>query len=139
MKIPRNKEGASALAAVGYIFAISLILLGILVLFSLASPEFAQSPDKSVKIVIRLIMIFFCFGMGGGLIVFITRRVTKTPDKMEVIQKIDLSGDVQTEKLSCRNCGANLEQNSVKVKAGAVFINCPYCGSSYQITEEPKW
>ena len=132
MKILRNREGASALAAVGYIFAILLILFGLINLYSLASP---QAVNKVGRIVVALI----CFFMGGGLIVFITRRVTKTPDKMEVVQKIELSGDVETEKLMCKNCGANLEQKSVKVKAGAVFINCPYCGSSYQITEEPKW
>ncbi len=134
MKTLRNREGASALAAVGYIFAILLIIFGLINLYSLASP---QAANKVGRIVVALI----CFFMGGGLIVFITKRVTKTPDKMEVkvVQEIDLSGDVETEKLSCKNCGANLEQNSVKVKAGAVFINCPYCGSSYQITEEPKW
>jgi DNA-directed RNA polymerase subunit RPC12/RpoP len=134
MKILKNREGASVLTVIGYIFAILLILFGLLNLYSLASP---QAANKVGRIVVALI----CFMIGGGIIFSVIRRTTKTPDKMEVkvVQEIDLSGDVATEKLSCKNCGANLEQNSVKVKAGAVFINCPYCGSSYQITEEPKW
>jgi hypothetical protein len=132
MKIVQNREGVSVLAAIGYIFAILLILFGLINLYSLASP---QAVNKAGRIIGALI----CFAMGGGLIFFITKRTTKMPDKMEVIQKIDLSGDVATEKLTCNNCGASLDKNSVKVKAGAVFINCPYCGSSYQITEEPTW
>ncbi|GAG08140.1 unnamed protein product, partial [marine sediment metagenome] len=32
-----------------------------------------------------------------------------------------------------------LDSKSVSVQAGAVFVNCPYCESSYQIEEAPKW
>jgi len=129
-----NKKGASALTAIGYIFAIILILFGLLNLYSLASPDAVNKTG-------RVIIAFICFALGGGMIFYITKRTTVRPDKMEVkvIQEIDLSGDVATEKLKCDNCGANLEKDTVTVKAGAVFVNCPYCGSSYQITEKPTW
>jgi uncharacterized Zn-finger protein len=32
-----------------------------------------------------------------------------------------------------------LNKESMEVKLGAVFIDCPYCHSQYQIEEEPKW
>jgi DNA-directed RNA polymerase subunit RPC12/RpoP len=41
--------------------------------------------------------------------------------------------------MKCRNCGAELSRDSIEVKAGAVFVKCPYCGNDYQVTEEPKW
>ncbi len=134
MEILRNKKGASVLGTIGLIFAICLILFGLLNLYSLASPA---AGNKAGRVIIAII----CFVIGGGLIFSITKSATKTPDKMEVkvIQKIELSGDVATEKLRCDNCGANLEKDTVKVMAGAVFVNCPYCGSSYQITEKPSW
>jgi len=62
------------------------------------------------------------------------RHVTAT-----VVQKIDLSGDVNIEEMTCRTCGGNLSKQSVAVKAGAVFVNCEYCGAAYQLEEEPKW
>ncbi|MBU4273626.1 MAG: hypothetical protein KKE86_02680 [Planctomycetes bacterium] len=56
-----------------------------------------------------------------------------------VVQKIDLSGDVSLQNLECRACGGTLGKDSVAVKAGAVFVNCQYCGATYQIEEAPKW
>ena len=40
---------------------------------------------------------------------------------------------------TCRNCGSTLTAKSVRVEAGAVFINCEFCGTSYQLEEAPKW
>ncbi len=72
----------------------------------------------------------------AALIIYLTR--TK-PTQVTMVQKIDLSGDVNLEELKCKSCGASLSKKSVSVQAGAVFVNCEYCGSAYQIEEEPKW
>jgi transcription elongation factor Elf1 len=61
------------------------------------------------------------------------------PSVTTVVQKIDLSGEVKLANLTCRACGGTLGKESVTVKAGAVFVNCQYCGATYQIEEEPKW
>jgi hypothetical protein len=62
------------------------------------------------------------------------RQMTTT-----IVQKIDLSGKVNLEQLTCRSCGGTLNKDSVAVKAGAGFVNCPDCGASYQLEEEPQW
>lgn len=54
-------------------------------------------------------------------------------------QKIEIGGDVSSQLLKCRNCGAELNRESMEMKLGAVFIACPYCHSQYQLEEEPKW
>jgi len=56
-----------------------------------------------------------------------------------VVQKIDLSGDVNLEQINCQSCGAPLSKDSIEVKAGAIFVNCEHCGATYQIEEEAKW
>ena len=61
------------------------------------------------------------------------------PIETTLIQKIDLSGDVNLQKMKCRSCGGTLGKESVSVKAGGIFINCQFCGSAYQIEEAPKW
>jgi hypothetical protein len=61
------------------------------------------------------------------------------PIETTLIQKIDLSGDVNLQEMKCRACGGTLGKESVSVKAGGIFINCQYCGAQYQIDEAPKW
>ncbi len=61
------------------------------------------------------------------------------PSATTVVQKIDLSGDVNLQDFTCRSCGATLGKDSISVKAGAVMVSCQYCGATYQIEEEPKW
>lgn len=61
------------------------------------------------------------------------------PASTTVVQKLDLSGDVNLQNLTCRSCGASLSQKSLKVEAGAVFVHCEYCAAAYQLEEQPKW
>ena len=61
------------------------------------------------------------------------------PSETTLVQKIDLSGDVNIEQMKCRSCGGILNKDSISVRAGGIFINCPYCGSAYQLEEAPKW
>ena len=63
----------------------------------------------------------------------------RKPSTTTVVQKIDLSGDVNLQDMTCRACGGSLGKESIRVKAGAVFVNCEYCGAAYQLEEEPKW
>jgi len=79
------------------------------------------------------------FLAGGAMIALARLRPKVEEKKVTIVQKIDLSGDVHAEALKCKQCGAELDEKSVTVRAGAVFVNCGYCGSSYQIEEAPKW
>lgn len=74
----------------------------------------------------------------AGALIWLALQNPK-PSVTTVVQKIDLSGDVNLQDLTCRACGGTLGKDSVAVKAGAVFVNCQYCGAAYQIEEEPKW
>ena len=61
------------------------------------------------------------------------------PKETTVLQKIDLTGDISTKEMKCKNCGGVLTSKSLSVKAGAIFVSCEYCGTSYQLEEAPKW
>ena len=113
--------------AIGYGFAGLLILLGLIFCLS------AISSGKWQRFIFAGVLI------GAGAFVVYVLRMKLPEQKVEVTQKIDISGDVQLEELSCKNCGATLDSKSVSVQAGAVFVKCPYCESSYQIEEAPKW
>ena len=76
--------------------------------------------------------------LAAGVLIYM---VQMRPQVIETrnVQEIDLSGDVNLEQLKCQNCASPLDKESLEVKAGAIFVHCPYCGTSYQIEEAPKW
>jgi hypothetical protein len=75
--------------------------------------------------------------LGAAVVLFAANRLR--PKETTVVQKIDLTGDIATRELKCKNCGSTLTNKSISVKAGAIFINCEFCGSQYQLEEAPKW
>ena len=87
--------------------------------------------------VIRIVVGLVLFG-AAGVLVYLT-RVQPTKEEVTHVQKIDLTGDVHLEQMKCQSCGGALSKENLEVKAGAIFVDCPYCGASYQIEEAPKW
>ncbi|NIS82795.1 MAG: hypothetical protein GTO14_21945 [Anaerolineales bacterium] len=117
----------SAGRTIAYIAAAILIFFGVLFLWGSGA-----SAQSALWIIIGVVSI------GGGfvLIWFASR---KAKEQLELVQKIELSGDIELETLTCKNCGGTLTSDNVKMVAGAPVVSCPYCGTSYQLTEEPKW
>jgi hypothetical protein len=116
----------------GYIATVVLVVFGILFLMS-ARAEYTHSPGT--RILTGLVLV----GIGAGIVVAIKRNEPKPDQKIEIVQKIDLTGGATADQMKCQQCGAPLSKDMVAVREGAVFINCPYCKSTYQITEKPKW
>jgi len=110
---------------------VSYILSGLLALGGLIFLIGAAQGNAATRIITGVVLI------GAALVLSFLARV-KSPQPT-VVQQIDLSGDVHAEQLTCKNCGGKLDSKSVSVKAGGIFVDCPYCGTSYQIEEEPKW
>jgi hypothetical protein len=78
-------------------------------------------------------------GIGFGLI-FLASRIKTEPDLPDIVNvNVDLPGNVSMDTLKCRSCGGTLAPKDVKLVAGAPVVTCPYCGTTYQLTEEPKW
>jgi hypothetical protein len=110
---------------VSYLIAAALAFFGFVFL--------AGSQGQIMRIIFAIILL----AAAGGFVYMARMR----PQKHEttIVQKIDLSGDVDLEQIRCQNCNAPLGEDSIRVEAGAVFVNCEYCGASYQFEEKPKW
>jgi hypothetical protein len=79
-------------------------------------------------------------GIGFIIIFFANRKNQAAADgNQQVTYKIDLSGDINLDSLKCQSCGGALSKDNIAMVAGAPVVTCPYCNSSYQLTEEPKW
>jgi len=118
------------------LFLIGLCLVGYGVLSAIGSTSASgQSNWLTFGIGFGCVGVFFLAG-GAGLI-YLAMRGQKT----EIIQKveIDLPGETKISEMKCRSCGGTLTSDNIKLVSGAPMVNCPYCNTVYQLTEEPKW
>ncbi|MFN2196111.1 MAG: hypothetical protein ACK2UW_08315 [Anaerolineales bacterium] len=120
----------SAGRIIAYIGAAILIFFGVLFIWATFSPQ-----GQIGWLVVGIILV----GIGFGLIWLASRNRQAAQEPGEVNLKIDLSGDVNLETIKCQSCGSPLSPDNIKMVAGAPMVSCPYCGSTYQLTEEPKW
>ncbi len=119
----------SAGRVIAYIAAAIVIFFGVLFIWGSFSAQ-----GQTGWILIGILSV----GIGFGLIFLASRQAAKTGDA-NVTLKVDLSGDIKLSEIKCRSCGGTLSAENIKMVAGAPVVNCPYCHTSYQITEEPKW
>jgi hypothetical protein len=78
-------------------------------------------------------------GLGFGLIWLGTRKAPVPAGQGDVTLKIDLPANVDMDTLKCKSCGGVLKPENIQMVAGAPVVTCPYCGTTYQLTEDPKW
>lgn len=122
-------------ASILFLLGLCLIVLSAFALIGSTDP--AQGQDNWVSLGLWLGLFgIILFGGGAGLIYLAMRG-----QKIEIVQelKIDLPGDTQLEEMKCQSCGGTLTSDNIKLVNGAPMVNCPYCNTAYQLTEEPKW
>jgi hypothetical protein len=108
---------------VAYLLAGALGLLGIVFVVG--------SQGLPARLIVGVILL-----VAGGALVALPRLV---PKQVTIKQTLDLTGDVSLQSMPCQSCGAAIGPENVQVKAGAVFVHCGHCGTSYQLEEAPKW
>jgi hypothetical protein len=114
---------------IAYIAAAIFIFFGFLFLWG------AFSPQGSVGWVpIGVISI-----LAGFALIWFASRTKAAPADTNVTYQVDLPGNVSMDTLKCMSCGGVLKPENVAMVAGAPVVTCPYCGTTYQLTEEPKW
>jgi hypothetical protein len=116
---------------IAYIVAAILIFFGVLFVWGAFSPQ--GSPGWILGGTISILV-------GFAIIWFVSRSKKAAPaTETEVTYKVDLPANVNLDTLKCRSCGGALSAENIKMVAGAPVVTCPYCGTTYQLTEEPKW
>ena len=122
----------SAGRIITYIFSAILIFFGVLFIWATFSPD-----GQIGWLVVGVISV----GIGFGLIWFAGRRSPTESSLTDdnVTLNIELPGDVNLDTMKCQSCGGALTMDAIKMVAGAPVVSCPYCNTTYQLTEEPKW
>jgi hypothetical protein len=110
---------------VSAMLAVALALIGV---FFLAGHQ-----GQVLRIVVGAVLL------AGAVALVVAARLRPTVVQRQVVQRIELSGDVRLEDLTCRECRGRLSRESVQLRAGAVSVACPYCQAEYQLEEAPRW
>ena len=119
----------SGIKIIAYIGAAILIFFGVLFVWG----AFGTNPHPE-WICVGIISV----GIGFGLIWFAShRKPTNGGDNVTI--QVDLPANVAMDTLKCQSCGGTLKPDDIKMVAGAPVVTCPYCDTTYQLTEEPKW
>jgi len=86
---------------------------------------------------------FGCVGVlflaGGAGLVYAAARAGKTEVVQQVTMQVDLPGETKISEVKCKSCGGTLTADNITLANGAPMVNCPFCHTIYQLTEEPKW
>jgi Zn finger protein HypA/HybF involved in hydrogenase expression len=118
---------------IGFAFAIIFLGLGLLFLLATGSPTNGARHADGILAAVLL-------ALGIGTLVLTLKFLPAIKIEETVVQKIDLTGQTELEQMKCKSCGGTLDASALKVAGdGSVVVNCPFCGSTYQITEKPKW
>jgi len=105
-------------------YCVSAIFLFFAVLFALAS---AYAP-------MRIWVSALLFLAGFGVLFFVWKR-----QPTQIVQKLEVPGRIKVQAIKCPNCSASMDMNQIKIVDGVPLVKCPYCGHTFEITEEPKW
>lgn len=115
---------------IAFIVAAILIFFGVLFIWGAFSPQ-----GSTGWIPIGIITV----GIGLVLVWIGSRQTPAAGGAQNMTVKLDLPGKVNLDTLKCQSCGGALSSDNIKMVAGAPVVTCPYCKSTYQLTEEPKW
>jgi len=115
---------------IAYIAAAIILLFGVLFIWAAFGTQF-----NSGWLITGLVSV----AIGFGMIWFAGRLKTETPVEQNVTLNIDLPSNVELDTFKCESCGGVLSPENVEMVAGAPVVSCPYCGTTYQLKEDPKW
>ena len=122
----------------GILFLIGLCLLGYGVLSVIGSTS-SQGSSNWMGVGLGFGVVGVLFLAGGAGLVYAGMRGTKEEVVQQVTMNVDLPGNTKISQVTCKNCGGALKPENIKMVAGAPMVECPFCGTTYQMTEEPKW
>lgn len=102
------------------------ILLFFAIIFAMAS---SYNP---IRLITSGILLIAAVAVIAG-IYYVNRKPTM------VIHQVEVSGQMKAAKINCPNCSAPIDANQIKIISGVPYVTCPYCGNTFEVTEEPKW
>jgi len=113
---------------------IVLMTFAIIALFALGTLYALAATVQQTTTRLTIATIMFLVGFGLAFYAYYLTRKPKT-----IIQKLEVSGQMKAVPLKCPNCSASVDTSLIKIVSGVPYATCPYCGHTFEVSEEPKW
>jgi hypothetical protein len=123
-----------ALQIIAYIAAAIFIVLGFLFILAAFGETF-----NSGWACVGGVGVLIGFGLIAVAAVVLRKKIKEQAAAQNVVLNIDLPGNVKMDTIKCKSCGGTLAPENISMVAGAPVVTCPFCNTTYQLTEEPKW
>ncbi len=121
------------ITVLGAIAVAILLFFGfIFILSSGATALYGQPEQQTLRIIEGAILLVVGFAIAYVLYVFSKKPTT-------IVQQLELSGQMKAAPIKCPNCSASVDANKIKIVQGVPYVTCPYCGTTFEVAEEPKW
>jgi len=114
--------------------ALGAVAIGVLFFFGIIFAWSTGAASVSVEDrATRLAVAGMMFLVGFGIAFYLYKKPTT------IVQKLEVSGQMKAVPIKCPNCSASVDPNLIKIVSGVPYATCPYCGQTFEVTEEPKW
>lgn len=118
---------------VGKVLAAFFFIFGVLFTLAAFSPN---QGNQGGTLLTGIILLIIC-----AVLAFFSFR--KSPavasNDQNITYNIDLPANVNMDLMKCRSCGGAITPADIAMVAGAPVVTCPFCHTTYQLTEDPKW
>ncbi len=124
--------GAGAL----FLLALPIVGFGLIYIWGSFSPQGQQNwaVIGAMTVCVGVLLI-----AGGIALLWLASRAAASQAAQNATLKVDLPGNVSLDAMKCKACGGVLSTDNIQMINGAPVVSCPYCKTTYQLTEEPKW
>jgi len=117
----------------GVIVAAILFFLGLIFVISAGAQTLQNQPQQqALRLIEGAIMLIV-----GSAIAYAAYAFSRKPTT--IINRVEVSGQMKAASIKCPNCSASVDADSIKIVSGVPYATCPYCGTTFEVTEEPKW
>jgi predicted RNA-binding Zn-ribbon protein involved in translation (DUF1610 family) len=115
------------------VLAIFLILLGGIFIIAGVDGAYENIAIGAVMVLVAIGLLFYIYK--------VEKIEAAKPQLINQTFNVQMggSGKLDQKQLTCRSCGAPLEDKDLRVVQGGVMVKCPYCGTVYALEEAPKW
>jgi hypothetical protein len=114
------------------ITVLGAVAVAILFFFGLIFAIAASVQEAATRLAVSLALFLV-----GAAVAYFTYLSARKP--ITIIQQLEISGQMKSASIKCPNCSASVDANKIKIVSGVPYATCPYCGTTFEVTEEPKW
>ncbi len=121
------------LTVIGSIAAAVLFFFGFIFVLSAGAAVVTADPGlQNLRLAEGGILLIAGFG-----VTYVTYVFSRKPTK--IVQQLEISGQMKAAAIKCPNCSGSVDANAIKIVQGVPYATCPYCGTTFEVAEEPKW